>query len=137
MMGLASVGMAILVSFGLCAALGVFYGPVHSILPFLLLGIGIDDMFVITQCYSNLSKEDLKRSLPIQIGTTMRHAGVSITITSITDFAAFAVGSSTVRSFSREKKYWKGFFFQNLVHSKVKIGQIWEIRSKLVNILVF
>jgi len=96
MMGLASVGMAILVSFGLCAALGVFYGPVHSILPFLLLGIGIDDMFVITQCYSNLSKEDLKRSLPIQIGTTMRHAGVSITITSITDFAAFAVGSSTV-----------------------------------------
>jgi len=96
MMGLASVGMAILVSFGLCSAFGVFYGPVHSILPFLLMGIGIDDMFVIVQCYSNLSKEDLKRPLPIQMGITMKHAGVSITITSVTDFLAFVVGSSTV-----------------------------------------
>lgn len=96
-MGLASVAMAILVSFGLCSALGIFYGPVHSILPFLLMGIGIDDMFVIVQCFGNLSKEDLKRSLPIQIGITMKHAGVSITITSITDFLAFVVGSSTVR----------------------------------------
>ena len=28
---------------------GVKYGPVNSILPFLLLGIGIDDAFVIVQ----------------------------------------------------------------------------------------
>lgn len=81
---------------GLCSAFGVFYGPVHSILPFLLLGIGIDDMFVIVQCWNNLSKDDSKRSLPTRVGIAMRHAGVSITITSITDFAAFAVGASTV-----------------------------------------
>ncbi|XP_046631548.1 uncharacterized protein LOC124311207 [Daphnia pulicaria] len=94
--GIASVAMAILVSYGLCSAFGVFYGPVHSILPFLLLGIGIDDMFVIVQCWSNLSKEEMKRSLPVRIGITMKHAGVSITITSVTDFAAFAVGATTV-----------------------------------------
>lgn len=88
--------MAILVSYGLCSAFGVFYGPVHSILPFLLLGIGIDDMFVIVQCWSNLNKEEMKRSLPARIGITMKHAGVSITITSVTDFAAFAVGATTV-----------------------------------------
>ena len=46
--------------------------------------------------WNNLSKEDSNRSLPNRIGITMRHAGVSITITSITDFAAFAVGASTV-----------------------------------------
>jgi len=91
--------MAILVSYGLCSAFGVFYGPVHSILPFLLLGIGIDDMFVIVQCWSNLNKEEMKKSLPLRIGTTMRHAGVSITITSVTDFIAFAVGASTVITF--------------------------------------
>lgn len=94
--GIASVAMAILVSYGLCSAFGVFYGPVHSILPFLLLGIGIDDMFVIVQCWSNLNKEEMKRSLPVRIGITMKHAGVSITITSVTDFAAFAVGATTV-----------------------------------------
>lgn len=96
LMGIASVAMAILVSYGLCSAFGVFYGPVHSILPFLLLGIGIDDMFVIVQCWNNLNKEDMKRSLPVRIGITMKHAGVSITITSVTDFAAFAVGATTV-----------------------------------------
>lgn len=94
--GIASVAMAIVVSYGLCSAFGVFYGPVHSILPFLLLGIGIDDMFVIVQCWSNLNKEEMKRSLPVRIGITMKHAGVSITITSVTDFAAFAVGATTV-----------------------------------------
>lgn len=94
------MAMAILVSYGLCSAFGVFYGPVHSILPFLLLGIGIDDMFVIVQCWSNLNKEEMKKSLPLRIGTTMRHAGVSITITSVTDFIAFAVGASTVITFS-------------------------------------
>nr|SVE93817.1 EOG090X0BEK [Scapholeberis mucronata] len=97
--GIVSVAMAILVSYGLCSAFGVFYGPVHSILPFLLLGIGIDDMFVIVQCWSNLNKEEMKRSLPVRIGITMKHAGVSITITSVTDFAAFAVGATTVTNF--------------------------------------
>ena len=96
MMGIASVAMAIFVSYGLCSAFGVFFGPVHSILPFLLLGIGIDDMFVIVQCWNNLPNEERKQNLPIRIGPALRHAGVSITVTSITDFAAFAVGSSTV-----------------------------------------
>jgi hypothetical protein len=31
------------------AGVGLFFGPLHNILPFLLLGIGIDDMFVIVQ----------------------------------------------------------------------------------------
>lgn len=88
--------MAIFVSYGICSAFGVPYGPVHSILPFLLLGIGIDDMFVIVQCWNNLTSEDIKNPLHVRIGTALKHAGVSITITSITDFAAFAVGSSTV-----------------------------------------
>ena len=29
----------------------------HAILPFLCLGIGIDDMFVITQCWNNLASK--------------------------------------------------------------------------------
>ena len=95
-MGISAVWMAILVSFGICSAFEVPFGPVHSILPFLLLGIGIDDMFVIVQCWNNLTKEEMKRSLPVRIASTMKHAGVSITITSVTDFAAFAIGATTV-----------------------------------------
>ena len=32
------IALAILVSYGLASALGQFYGPIHPILPFLLLG---------------------------------------------------------------------------------------------------
>lgn len=37
-LGVVGVGMAIGVSFGLSSAFGEMYGPVHSTLPFLLLG---------------------------------------------------------------------------------------------------
>jgi len=37
-LGVVCVGLAIGVSFGLSSAFGEMYGPVHSTLPFLLLG---------------------------------------------------------------------------------------------------
>ena len=53
--GLASIGMTVGFTYGICSAVGLFYGPMHNIIPFLLLGIGIDDMFVIMQCCDNLT----------------------------------------------------------------------------------
>ena len=44
---LVMVGLSTAASFGLSSAFGLFYGPVHSLLPFILLGIGVDDAFVI------------------------------------------------------------------------------------------
>ena len=35
----------------------------HPIIPFLLLGIGVDDMFVIVQSYNNADREDKGESL--------------------------------------------------------------------------
>ena len=53
-MGIFCVIMGIISGYGLCSACGVMYSSMHSILPFLLLGIGIDDMFVIVQCFDTL-----------------------------------------------------------------------------------
>lgn len=47
LLGVSIVGLTILASYGFCFHLGFSFGPVHPILPFLLLGIGVDDMFVI------------------------------------------------------------------------------------------
>ena len=44
---LVMIGLSTAASFGAAAAFGLFYGPVHSLLPFILLGIGVDDAFVI------------------------------------------------------------------------------------------
>jgi len=53
-------------------------------------------MFVIMQCWNNLSPGEMKRPLPERMGLTLQHAGVSITVTSVTDFVAFAIGATTV-----------------------------------------
>ena len=59
-------------------------------------GIGVDDMFVIMGALNNLEPEEQKYDIPRKMGDVLRHAGVSITVTSITDFVAFSIGATTV-----------------------------------------
>ena len=65
-------------------------------------GIGIDDMFVISQCWKNMANDpEIKSlSLPDKMGRTLQHAGVSITITTLTDILAFGVGGFGVSRYS-------------------------------------
>ena len=105
--GLTAIGMTIGFTYGICSAIGLFYGPMHNIIPFLLLGIGIDDMFVIMQCYDNLSPEEKSSpDIPSRVALTMRRAGVAITVTSITDFMVFAIGATTVLPALRSFCLW-------------------------------
>ena len=67
---------------------------------YFLSGIGIDDMFVTMQCFNNLDDAENKRPMLERFGLTMKRAGAAITITSLTDFLAFAVGGTTVRKLS-------------------------------------
>jgi len=101
--GLSSVGicccfLGLLTCYGVCSGLDLVFSPMHAIIPFLMLGIGIDDMFVIVQCYNNVVKEGLHEGLEHHevIGLTMKHAGVAITVTSVTNILVFAIGASTV-----------------------------------------
>jgi hypothetical protein len=61
--GILGVVMCIVVAYGVCSAAGLFYGPMHSVMPFLMLGIGIDDMFVIVQCWDTLTDDQRRESL--------------------------------------------------------------------------
>ena len=89
--GIVSIGMAIASAYGLCAYLGLFFSPLMNVLPFLLLGIGVDDMFVIVNAYDNeVSRDPVER-----MGQSLRSSGMSITVTSLTDVVAFLIGSST------------------------------------------
>jgi hypothetical protein len=40
-----------ILAYGLCSMFGLFYSAAHTVIPFILLGIGIDNIFVITQVY--------------------------------------------------------------------------------------
>eukprot|EP00058_Branchiostoma_floridae_P014119 XP_002599607.1 hypothetical protein BRAFLDRAFT_77706 [Branchiostoma floridae] len=94
--GMVCVGLAVVGAMGVCSAAGAAYGPVHTILPFLILGIGVDDMFVIVTAWNNLSQEERRLDRRQQAALALKHAGVSITVTSMTDVVAFGVGASTV-----------------------------------------
>ena len=92
-------------------------------------------MFVIVQCMTNLRSEPdySKWSLDTKLGMALRHAGVSITVTSATDVVAFAVGAVTVRfqnnlpEFKRRQfKQENGFTFYTWVINGPKL--LWSVK---------
>lgn len=93
--------MAFVSAVGVCSILGIPYGPVHTSLPFLLMGLGVDDIFVLMASWRKLQHElePLKSAdaIPARMALMMKTAGASITVTSFTDIVAFSVGSITVR----------------------------------------
>ncbi|CAM9869991.1 unnamed protein product, partial [Chrysoparadoxa australica] len=84
----ASIGWAI----GMASYFGYFYTPLHTVLPFILLGLGVDDSFVIANAFE---QTDESEPLDIRMADALSHAGVSVTVTSITDLVAFMVSSSS------------------------------------------
>lgn len=99
--GFISIGMAIGAALGLGSGLGLFYSPLMSVFPFLILGIGVDDVFVLVNAFDQTSKEF---PVAMRISKALGVSGSSIVVTSITDFFAFLIGSNTslpaLRNFS-------------------------------------
>jgi len=95
--GIVSIFMGLGIALSLSSLLGYPYTPMHAALPFLCLGIGIDDMFVIVQCWTNMKRDPTSHGLSIadKMGIALKHAGVSVTVTSLTDVFAFGVGAVT------------------------------------------
>ncbi|XP_060602246.1 protein patched homolog 1-like [Ruditapes philippinarum] len=90
--GILAAGLAIVSSFGLCAACGVDFVSTVGIVPFLIIGIGIDDMFILL---SGLSEAQTRHSVEDKLAETLRISGVGITITSVTDLIAFLAGAGS------------------------------------------
>eukprot|EP00996_Jenningsia_fusiforme_P001768 NODE_262_length_2571_cov_16.693894_g240_i0.p1 GENE.NODE_262_length_2571_cov_16.693894_g240_i0~~NODE_262_length_2571_cov_16.693894_g240_i0.p1 ORF type:complete len:822 (+),score=177.04 NODE_262_length_2571_cov_16.693894_g240_i0:206-2467(+) len=97
------VGLTIAATFGMCSAFGLFYGPVHSVLPLLLLGIGADDAFVITASFDHI---DPNRPIRERIALSLSKAGAAVTVTSLTNSCAFFIGSITVFPALRSFALW-------------------------------
>ena len=94
--GILSVFLGFISGIGITLAMGFPYTPISSILPFICLGIGIDDMFVIMRCFNNIPDAEKVRNGTVEnIGQTLKNAGASITLTSVTDMCAFGIGALT------------------------------------------
>ncbi|CAL1684179.1 unnamed protein product [Lasius platythorax] len=96
--GLFCVGIAFILAVGICSLIGIPYGPIHTSLPFLLLGLGVDDIFVFHAYWKQIHTDELNlsKSLTERIGLTLGLAGSAITVTSFTDIMAFIIGATTI-----------------------------------------
>lgn len=92
LIGILSTALAFGVSYGLCLLLGLKVTSIHNLLPFLLLGIGADDMYVITAVADQINPN---MTVEKRMGKTMKLAGVSILITSMTDCIAFMISGTS------------------------------------------
>ncbi|XP_023235788.1 patched domain-containing protein 3-like isoform X1 [Centruroides sculpturatus] len=106
LLGLASVinaGLAVVSSFGLMAASGVESTYWNVTIPFLVLVTEIDDAFVIIACWRIT---DSKHSVQKRMEVTYGEAGITITLTSLTNFISYCIGMMAPFPFIRIFSYY-------------------------------
>ncbi|NXX22889.1 PTHD3 protein, partial [Podargus strigoides] len=100
--GVVSAGLAVLSSFGLMLFCGVPFVVTVANAPFLILGVGVDDMFIMIASWEGSSRKK-KSDVKSRLAETYAEAALSVTITTLTDVLAFFIGTWTafpsVRSF--------------------------------------
>eukprot|EP00928_Gymnodinium_smaydae_P041635 TRINITY_DN2814_c0_g2_i5.p1 TRINITY_DN2814_c0_g2~~TRINITY_DN2814_c0_g2_i5.p1 ORF type:complete len:1037 (+),score=240.45 TRINITY_DN2814_c0_g2_i5:86-3196(+) len=90
------IGFTIGCTMGLMGYIGVPNSQLNNNLYFLILGLGVDDAFVLTSEFTRHTEQDPSASIPERIAKTARTGGMSVLITSATDALAFLVGASTL-----------------------------------------
>ncbi|EPB79954.1 patched family protein [Ancylostoma ceylanicum] len=91
-LGVAGPLMAVGTTFCLLFLMGFPFNSITLVMPFLIIGVGSDDVFIIIHA---MRKTDKRTSLEDQIAETMEEAGPSITVTSVTNILSFGIGILT------------------------------------------
>lgn len=91
-LGCVSAAVSVIAGFGLVIYLGLEFIGINMAAPFLMLGIGMDDTFVLLAAWRRTNP---RKSVVDRMGETYREAAVSITITSLTNFISFCIGAIT------------------------------------------
>ena len=79
-------------AFGLAALSGQPYAAFLGLLPFLVLAVGVDDIFILIDVVDSL---DPSITGTERLVTAVKHAGPSITMTSTTDIIAFIITATS------------------------------------------
>ncbi|KAM6216193.1 patched domain-containing protein 3 [Rhynchocyon petersi] len=90
--GVISVALAVVSGFGLMLYIGVPFVIIVANSPFLILGVGVDDMFIMISAWQ---KTNLMDSIKQRLSNVYSKVALSITITTITNVLAFYTGVMT------------------------------------------
>ena len=84
----AGVLCAILSGFGICFIIGIPFTSLTTILPFIIVGIGLDDGFII---YGEFTRSNPRKTPEERIHDTIHEVGSSIFLTTMTTTLAFSL----------------------------------------------
>lgn len=90
--GVLAVSFGILAGMGIATWCRVTFVNMVGVVPFLVISIGIDDMFIIID---ELDRQPRQYSLVRTVKEVMSRTGATVTMTTMTDLVAFAVSTST------------------------------------------
>ncbi|KAL6057838.1 hypothetical protein STEG23_034041 [Scotinomys teguina] len=94
--GVFGVAMSVVSGFGLMLHIGIPFVIIVANSPFLILGVGVDDMFIMISAWQ---KTSLMECIRERLSSSYSKVAVSITITTITNVLAFYTGiTSSFRS---------------------------------------
>nr|XP_045006533.1 protein patched homolog 2 isoform X3 [Jaculus jaculus] len=86
--GVLLVALAVASGLGLCALLGItFNAATTQVLPFLALGIGVDDIFLLAHAFIKAPPGTLLQQ--DRMGECLRRTGTSVALTSVNNMVAF------------------------------------------------
>nr|WJJ61139.1 Patched [Patiria miniata] len=89
--GVLLVAFSVVASLGFCAWIGLtFNASTTQVLPFLALGVGVDDMFLLAHSSTSIPSQV---PLVYKTGEILRRSGVSVFLTSINNMCAFLLAA--------------------------------------------
>ncbi|XP_040977374.1 protein patched homolog 1-like isoform X5 [Aquila chrysaetos chrysaetos] len=87
--GVVLVALSVAAGLGLCSLIGIsFNAATTQVLPFLALGVGVDDIFLLVHAFSETGQN---KRIPFEdrTGECLKRTGASIALTSISNVTAF------------------------------------------------
>ncbi|KAK3100784.1 hypothetical protein FSP39_025281 [Pinctada imbricata] len=98
--GVLATILAIGSALGFASLIGIKFVSIVGVMPFLVIGIGLDDVFVLMSGMSDACADPSfggsDKTIAKTLFLALKSSGIAITITSLTDFLAFGIGGSSV-----------------------------------------
>ncbi|KAI1233179.1 Protein patched 1, partial [Lamprotornis superbus] len=108
--GIFLVALSVAAGLGLCSLIGIsFNAATTQVLPFLALGVGVDDIFLLVHAFSETGQN---KRIPFEdrTGECLKRTGASVALTSISNVTAFFMAAlipiPALRAFSLQGRWW-------------------------------
>ncbi|KAK4807185.1 hypothetical protein QYF61_024305 [Mycteria americana] len=107
--GVFLVALSVAAGLGLCSLIGIsFNAATTQVLPFLALGVGVDDVFLLVHAFSETGQN---KRIPFEdrTGECLKRTGASVALTSISNVTAFFMAAlipiPALRAFSLQQSW--------------------------------